>query len=117
MRTPTKKRKTPIKETKSVSVSTTSTPVKTSPKARRNLKLSDVEEEDVAMLKGEKEKKTVQQGNTRNSTPTTYSSSTIAVTWYLWYAHHWVFFPAAKISSFCPCRVFSTTPSIFFSSF
>ena len=47
MRTPTKKRKTPIKETKSVSVSTTSTPVKTSPKARRNLKLSDVEEEDV----------------------------------------------------------------------
>ena len=58
MRTPTKKRKTPIKETKSVSVSTTSTPVKTSPKARRNLKLSDVEEEDVAMLKGEKGKKT-----------------------------------------------------------
>ena len=43
MRTPTKKRKTPIKETKSVSVSTTSTPVKTSPKARRSLKLSDVE--------------------------------------------------------------------------
>lgn len=63
MRTPTKKRKTPIKETKSVSVSTTSTPVKTSPKARRNLKLSDVEEEDVAMLKGEKGKKNAKEEN------------------------------------------------------
>jgi len=59
MRTPTKKRKTPVKETKSVSVSTTSTPVKASPKARRNLKLSDVEEEDV--VKGEKGKNLTQK--------------------------------------------------------
>ena len=60
MRTPTKKRKTPIKETKSVSVSTTSTPVKTSPKARRSLKLSDVED---TVVKGEKEKKNAKEEN------------------------------------------------------
>ena len=67
MRTPTKKRKPPIKETKSVSVSTTSTPVKTSPKARRSLKLSDVED---TVVKGEKEKKTQKKKIVPQASPT-----------------------------------------------